>query len=601
MLLEGRVLKVVMESFDRLFRARAPRVTGTMIAAILAVVSSFGQSAPPATRSLTNSIEVFVTSTSGTPLTDVDVFITYKPTPPSSSADRASDVSSNARTGNDGRAIFRNLPAGNFDVRVERLGYLPVRSDAGTARSFSTSIQLINSTQPTTRQVKVTLIGGGIISGRVESPSGRPAAGVSVVAMQMRYQDGEKFLSPAVAISGTSAVTTDDRGEFRIFWLAPGDYYLSVDRSQPRGDHSYGANLFYPGVPNLSAAARVTAREGQETAGLRLVLAPPSGVKLSGTVTSTINAAGSPTVALTPEGLPHKSQWIGLSAEPNVKDAGVPLEISDVPPGNYELDALVRANNETGNRANYFAKVKLTVGSQDLRDIRVTIRDGANVDVNVSAPPEYWSYIRNQPRRYEEEPYLTALFQPQAASDAVSQIQLYSSELEGNSMQLTETNVSPGRYRLTAVRPLPPDAYIGDLKQNGQTVYDGVVVVGEAPVDVQVSIGRNGGTIQGSVTGPSLETQNYLAVVLVPDAPRRENFLLYKRQDVGSSPSDPSQFRFSFAGVAPGNYKVIAVDMLRRGSETDPDVFGRYESRAIEVTVMPGITRDIQVPLIRTR
>jgi hypothetical protein len=40
---------------------------------------------------------------------------------------------------------------------------------------------------------------------------------------------------------------------------------------------------------------------------------------------------------------------------------------------------------------------------------------------------------------------------------------------------------------------------------------------------------------------------------------------------------------------------------LTRGGEMDPDVFARYESHAIAVSVTPGATRDIQVPLIRTR
>jgi hypothetical protein len=231
----------------------------------------------------------------------------------------------------------------------------------------------------------------------------------------------------------------------------------------------------------------------------------------------------------------------------------------------------------------------------------MTIRKGGDLQVSVSVPQEVQSFLRNLPRRPDQEQPLRILFEPETSSQAIRSIQLQSSEFENNSMMFSESNVIPGRYRLAGVVPLPPDVYVGDLKQNGQTVYDGVVDIGEAPADVQVSIGRNGGTVQGSVTAQSLETQNYLAVVLVPDVPRRGNFLLYKRQDIGSTPTDPSQFRFSFVGVAPGNYKVIAVDTLPRGSEMDPDVFTRYESRAIAVSVTPGATRDIQVPLIRTR
>jgi hypothetical protein len=341
-------------------------------------------------------------------------------------------------------------------------------------------------------------------------------------------------------------------------------------------------------------------REGQESGGLRIVLAPSSGVKLSGTVTNTIEDTEPHQIILTPEGPPHKSQWIGLSNDPNTSDSEFPFEISDVPPGNYELHAVVRLK-ETDNRVNYTAKARLTVGSQDLRNIQITVRKGGGLHVNVSVPAEVQSYLRNLPRRADQEQPLRVSFQPEVSSEAIPSIQLESTEFENNSLTFSQANVIAGRYRLVRVMPLPPDAYIGDLKQNGQTVYDGVVDVGETPADVQVSIGRNGGTIQGTVTTSPVDAPNYIAVVLVPDAPRRGNFFYYKRQDVGSTQTDPSQFRFSFVGVAPGNYKVTAVDTLPRGSEMDPDVFARYESRAIAVSVTSGASRDIQVPLIRTR
>jgi hypothetical protein len=339
------------------------------------------------------------------------------------------------------------------------------------------------------------------------------------------------------------------------------------------------------------------------------VLAPSSGVKLSGTVTSTIENTEPYEIILTTEGPLHKSQWLGLSDDPNTSDSEFPFEISDVPPGTYELHAAVRLKDTdnrasykgTDNRVSYSARTRLTVGSQDLRNIQMTVRKRGDLRVNVSVPREVQSYLQNLPRRPDQEQPLRIAFQPETSSEAIRSIHLESNEFENNSLTFSESNVIPGRYRLARVMPLPPDVYVGDLKQNGQTVHDGVVDVGETPAEVQISIGRNGGTIQGSVTGQSLEAQNYLAVVLVPDAPRRENSLLYKRQDVGSTPTDSSQFRFSFVGVAPGSYKVIAVDMLPRGSEMDPDVFARYESRAVAVSVTAGATRDIQVPLIRTR
>src|SRR4029450_8408734 len=51
---------------------------------------------------------------------------------------------------------------------------------------------------------------------------GKPLVNVSVRALKYSYDDGRRLLK----IITTD--TTDDRGEFRLFWLPPGQYYVSA-------------------------------------------------------------------------------------------------------------------------------------------------------------------------------------------------------------------------------------------------------------------------------------------------------------------------------------------------------------------------------------
>lgn len=80
-------------------------------------------------------------------------------------------------------------------------------------------------------------------------------------------------------------------------------------------------------------------------------------------------------------------------------------------------------------------------------------------------------------------------------------------------------------------------------------------------------------------------------VVLVPDAPRRENALLYKRVVADE------EGRYSFRGVAPGGYKVFAWSELPMGqAEESPRFLGRYEIYGQGVSVnAPSHLLDVRL------
>jgi Carboxypeptidase regulatory-like domain len=110
----------------------------------------------------------------------------------------------------------------------------------------------------------------GIISGRLESESGRGLENFKVRIERWEINNGIKQLQTY------GDVTTDDRGQFRIAELPPGNYLLSftaifgpgmrvIDTLSPRNtvQQGYGA-LFYPGVSDLASATWVRLRPGAE-------------------------------------------------------------------------------------------------------------------------------------------------------------------------------------------------------------------------------------------------------------------------------------------------------------------------------------------------
>ena len=87
-----------------------------------------------------------------------------------------------------------------------------------------------------------TLIPGGVISGRVLDPVGNPLVSASLSALTLSYEDGHRVLRP-----GTST-TSDDRGNFRLFGLRPGEYYVRAEYRPSATASSEIVRAYFPGV-----------------------------------------------------------------------------------------------------------------------------------------------------------------------------------------------------------------------------------------------------------------------------------------------------------------------------------------------------------------
>src|SRR5437879_90989 len=139
------------------------------------------------------------------------------------------DISENSRmftgiTSDAGKLMIRGVPPGKYALTVTRTGY--VRSDQS----------LTLEDDPLPRNVIVALNPTGTISGRIFDEFGEPVIGAEVRAMKSFYQRGGRILVPM------QSAVTDDRGEYRLFWLPPGRYFVSALGSMPDGFASWILN-----------------------------------------------------------------------------------------------------------------------------------------------------------------------------------------------------------------------------------------------------------------------------------------------------------------------------------------------------------------------
>src|SRR5262249_36373957 len=77
--------------------------------------------------------------------------------------------------------------------------------------------------------VTITLIKGGVITGRVTDEFGEPMVGARVTAFRVRTLEGRPDLDSNVMDASDAGRETDDRGVYRIFGLEPGIYVVSLN------------------------------------------------------------------------------------------------------------------------------------------------------------------------------------------------------------------------------------------------------------------------------------------------------------------------------------------------------------------------------------
>jgi hypothetical protein len=117
-------------------------------------------------------------------------------------------------TSETGRFTVAGLPAGRYTLAANKPPYLRTNYGAKRYDRPGTPITLKEAEQMADLTLRMTR--GAVLSGTVTDENGAPASGVTVRALQLRVQNGERTYV-GVASSGSTIETTDDRGMYRFF------------------------------------------------------------------------------------------------------------------------------------------------------------------------------------------------------------------------------------------------------------------------------------------------------------------------------------------------------------------------------------------------
>jgi hypothetical protein len=424
-----------------------------------------------------------------------------------------------------------------------------------------------------------------------------PAVNISV--RLLRVTGGP--LSPVFLPIGEA--TSDDRGEYRLFSIRPGRYYLSAGDIAPRNRASpvsaertklpiYSLQ-FYPGVTDINQAVPLEIASGREMR-IDMILSHHQTYRVSGTLIDAASGKPPSTVVATASGR-AQSNSLSLSLilptlvrlSNSLNDVGTyepqsgRFELA-APPGTYVIQAQLRVLDEVaraGGEAAWSmfptARTEVAVVDRDIESVRLILKRPAAVQGRVNIQG---GTTTSRALRFSLVPTAqnSADWVPPAADVAAD----WTFRLIG---------MIDGEYWL---RPevVPPGFRVKSVQYNGEDILNQPWRFSNpSSGTIDVVLAHETGGVAGIVTNARAEATP-AQVLLLPEVRTRTD--LYR-----ISGSDQNG-RFLFSEVAFGRYTAFAWDDLRGESYLDPVFLKRFEHLGKRIEITDAATQSFELRLI---
>jgi hypothetical protein len=535
-----------------------------------------GETPPKGTAILKGQVLAAVT---GTPIRRVQVRAM-------SNEGRGGGVTS---TDNEGRYEIKELAAGRYNISASKGGYASAAYGQKRPGEPGTPIDL--SDGQTADKVNFVMSRGAVIAGRVVDDGGDPVAGTTVAAMRFAFVAGTRRLVPGSGEGGQDR--TDDQGNFRLYGLPPGEYYVSASNrnnmmampGMTNTEADSFATTYFPGTPNLSDASRVTVKAGQEMTGANFALLAARMARIRGRV---LNSRGEPMTGgmlmLAPS-----DPLLGMNFGMNMSNAMVAgdgsFQFANVAPGRYNLN--VRPNGMPGGNSE-FAVLPITVGNDDIDNVMVTTSLGATArGVIVTDDGSVPSFRHDNVQIFSSSADATAnMFGgglPKVNEDYTFEMSgLFDRRLVRASVG--NMGVAPTGWYFKAVLLDGEDVTDRGIDFTPGRSYDGLqIVFSQKTTDLS-------GLVSDDRNKPILDA----TVVIFPAD--REKWTFQSRYVRSLRPDTNGRYNVKSL-PALEDYLVIAVQNLEPGQFSDPEFLSRAKEEAKAFSLNEGETKAVDVKL----
>ena len=485
-----------------------------------------------------------------------------------------------AVTDGEGRFLFTAIPPGKYRLAARKDGYRGAQFGTTRPNQPGRVISLAPGEHLPNLIFRLTKLAA--ISGVVVDEEGDPAPGIRVSLLVPDYQRGKKRLRR------TTGATTNGRGEYRMFHVLPGRYYvLAMSRGRPvwragaevsaRDDSVVRqfARQFFPTADRLSDAAMVELLPGGELRGidfrLRSVRLAYLSIRLQLPDELSWEEVQEPQIILRQHVEGSVSEGMRItSPSPGHETVG----FRELFPGQYQVVGTLVA----AGRA-YRGVVSIDLGSGEKGEVTIALRPGA--DLRGSVRIEGRGADDYGPLEVSLSPGDDIAFpgpRPTSKTDEEGRFRL--------------SRVLPGVWDI-GVEPIPPGGYIKAMMLGQKDVLtEGMVIDEDTTAPLNIVISTEGAVVEGAVRGADGELAAQGFVLLIPEG-RYAHVMSFR----SVSPID-DQGKFQLRGIAPGAYKLFALDGPPQSSIRDANVTAPYAEMGSEIRAGEGERVERELTLI---
>ena len=515
-----------------------------------------------------------------------------------------------------GRFTLTSLPPGTARLVVSKPGFVTTVYGATQAGStVGRPIALVNDQKV---DASLRLPRGAVITGTITDELGQPMAGVGVRVQRVATSaTGQRVF---MAAAGPVIPATDDRGEYRIFGLAAGDYIVMAQprlpgsilgtsevrpttdaevrwaerllrgaapapgaaaEPLPRVQTMAFANVYYPATVNAASAGVVSVTAGQERRGIDLRMQFIPTARVEGAVRA---ADGTPArgvqVTLIPEAEAANLEAerfmvlmeVGLvSGNMSPTGADGTFSLQGVEPGGYVVLARTTPPGRAGGAATFgWAMTDIRVDGRDVTGLALQLAPGQSVRGRV-----VFDGKSTGPGR------ITVSLRPVGARGlgVTSNI-----ALEGTELGFGVEGLIPSPYRIgaTAAGWTLKSAVIGgrDAADAPFEVRPGVNIA-----DAVLTFTDTAAEISGVLYDAAGRANGDMSIVLFSTNPAHW-FAGSRRVRPSARPATDG--RFSFTGLVAGEYYLAALTDVTPADLNSPQFLELVVPAAIKITVTDG-------------
>jgi hypothetical protein len=474
-----------------------------------------------------------------------------------------------------GHFSFENIEPGSYQIRVNKDGYSsPDRPCSSSDIHDEDVITLVPGQNLS--GMKFQLFPPGAITGHVFDSSGDPVTGAEIGAYVATVLRGRRTLARV----GQSR--TDDRGQFRLFHLEPGQYFLRLDedlqlreRLEEPSDaakHMGFRPIFYPDTFELNRSTSFVVHAGQEISGVDFTSHSTEVMRISGKVVNGLSnepiEAGNLAIVRLDAAMRDDRQSITSENQ----EGG--FEISNLIPGRYLISSMTsnppdrrawRGFQEIELRESGLALVIRVLPSREISG-RVEIQGAEKIDVRK---------LQVQLLPHSDVNYGTVFTR-------VNPDGTFLIPDVGQDIYQVEVSGLPSSYYLKT-------AFWGSVELIG-----GRLKIGDAsePQPLILKVSKPAAGVQGQVQTEDGKIACSAQVVLVPEgdeAADEDRFMETGTDQYG---------KYSFKDTAPGEYRLFAWNQNAPIAYLEPGSLEQYEGKGSAIHLKPEDHLTVPLKLI---